>query len=62
MVMTVALLNAEGFQNLKYCIRSMGFLEHLEAFLYPTVHEIPCSVRCQATDTNGVRQHACGAM
>jgi len=36
--MTVALLNTKGFQNLKYCIRSKGILEHLEAFLYPTVH------------------------
>jgi len=39
-LMTVCLLNTNGFQNLKYCIRSKGFLEHLEAFLYPTVHEI----------------------
>jgi len=22
----------------------------------------PCLVRCQTTDTNGVREHACGAM
>jgi len=34
------LLNTEGFQNLKCCIRSKGFLENLEAFLYPTVLEI----------------------
>jgi len=39
-LMTVALLNTKGFQHLKYCIRSKGFLEHLEAFLYSTVHEI----------------------
>jgi len=39
-LMTVGLLNTKGFQNLKYCIRSKGFLEHLEAFLYPTVCEI----------------------
>jgi len=39
-LVTVALLNTKGFQNLKYCIRNKGFLEHLEAFLYPTVHEI----------------------
>jgi len=38
--MTAGLLNAEGFQNLKYCIRSKGFLEHLEALLYPTFLEI----------------------
>jgi len=38
--MTIALLNTEGFQNLKYCIRSKGFLEHLEALLYLTVLEI----------------------
>jgi len=38
--MTVTLLNTKGFQNLKYCIRSKGFLEHLEAFLYATAHEI----------------------
>jgi len=38
--MTVALLNTKGFQNLKHCIRIKGFLEHLEAFLYHTVHEI----------------------
>jgi len=37
---TVALLNTKGFQNLKYCTRSKGFSEHLEAFLYPIVHEI----------------------
>jgi len=28
------------FQNLKYCVRNKGFLEHLKAFLYPKVHEI----------------------
>jgi len=39
-LMTFALLNTEGFQNLKHCIRNKGFLEHLEAFLYPKVHEI----------------------
>ena len=39
-LMTVGLLNTEGFENLKYCIRSKGFLEHLEALLYPTVLEI----------------------
>jgi len=38
--MTAGLLNAEGFQNFKYCIRSKGFLEHLEALLYPTFLEI----------------------
>jgi len=38
--MTASLLNTKGFQNLRYCIRSKGLLEHLEAFLYPTVHEI----------------------
>ena len=32
--------NTEGFQNLKYCIRSKGFLEHLEELLHPTVLEI----------------------
>jgi len=42
----------KGFQNLKYCIWSKGFLEHLEVFLYPTVHEISLfgllsSYRCQ---------------
>jgi len=50
--MAVALLNTKGFQILKYCIRSRGFLEHLEAFLYHTVHEISVigslsSYRCQ---------------
>jgi len=39
-LMTVGLLNTEGFHNLKYCIRSKGFLEHLETLLYPTVLEI----------------------
>jgi len=39
-LMTVRLLNTEGFQNLKYCIRSKEFLEHLEALLYHTVLEI----------------------
>jgi len=39
-LMTVGLLNTKGFQNLKHCIRNMRFFEHLEAFLYPTVHEI----------------------
>jgi len=39
-LMTVCLLNTEGFQNLKYCIRSKGFLEHLEELLHPTVLEI----------------------
>jgi len=39
-LMTVGLLNIKGFQNLGYCIRSKGFLEHLEAFLYHTVHGI----------------------
>ena len=28
-LMITGLLNAEGFQNLKYCIRSKGFSEHL---------------------------------
>jgi len=37
-LITVALLNTKGFQNLKNCIKSKGFLD-LEAFLYPTVHE-----------------------
>jgi len=39
-LMTVALLNTKGFQNLKYYIRSKAFLEYLQAFSYPTVHEI----------------------
>jgi len=39
-LMTVGLLNTEGFQNLNYCIRNKRFLEHLEACLYPTVLEI----------------------
>jgi len=39
-LMTAALLNTKGFQNLKYCIRSKGFLEHPEALMYPTVLEI----------------------
>jgi len=30
--MTVALLNTKGFQSLKYCISSKGFLEHPEVF------------------------------
>ena len=34
--MTVGLLKTEGFPNLKYCIRSKGLLEHLEAFLCPS--------------------------
>jgi len=38
--MIASLLNTEGFQNLKYCIRSKGFLERLEALLYPAVLEI----------------------
>jgi len=38
--MTAGLLNTEGFQNLKYCIRCKGLLEHLEALLYPTALEI----------------------
>jgi len=36
-LMTVSLLNTKGFH-----IRRKGLLEHLEAFLYPTVHEISC--------------------
>ena len=40
LLMTAGLLNTEGFQKLKYCIRSKGFLEHLEILLYPTVLEI----------------------
>jgi len=36
-LMTVGLLNTEGFQN---CTRSKGFLEHLEALLYTTVLKI----------------------
>jgi len=28
-LMIAGLLNAEGFRNLKYCIRSKGFLEYL---------------------------------
>jgi len=40
-LMTVTLLNTKGFQNLKYCIRNKGFLEHLEAFLYPTAGAEP---------------------
>jgi len=39
-LLTVGLLNTEGFQNLKYFIRSKGFLEHLEALLHPTVLKI----------------------
>ena len=39
-LMTVGLLNTEGFQNLKYCIGSKGFLEHPKALLYLTVLEI----------------------
>jgi len=39
-LMTAGLLNTEGFQNLKYCIRSKGFLELLKVLLYPTVLEI----------------------
>jgi len=35
-LITVGLLN----KNLKYCIRSKGFLEHPEALLYPTVLQI----------------------
>jgi len=45
----------KGFQNLKYCIWSKGFLEHLEVFLYPQFMKFRCSVCCQATDANGVR-------
>jgi len=52
--MTVALLNTKGFQNLKYCIRSRGLLEHPGALYIPQFMKSPCSVRCQATDTNGV--------
>jgi len=40
LMMAAGLLNTEGFQNLKYFIRSKAFLEHLEALLYPTVLEI----------------------
>jgi len=36
--MTVGLLNTAGFHNLK--CQHQGFLEHLEAFVYPTVPEI----------------------
>jgi len=32
-LMNAGLLNTEGFQNLKYCIRSKRFLQHLEALL-----------------------------
>jgi len=39
-LMAVPLLNTKGFQNFKCCFRNKGFLEHLEAFLYPTVHEM----------------------
>jgi len=39
-LMTAGLLNTEGFQNLKYCIRNKGFLEYIEALLYRTVLEI----------------------
>jgi len=39
-LMTAGLQNTKGFQKLKYCVRSKGILEHLEAFLYPAVHEI----------------------
>ena len=46
-LITAGLLNTEEFQNLKYCIRSKGFLEHLEILLYPTVLEIS-HIRCQA--------------
>jgi len=61
-LMTVALLNTKGFQNLKYCIRSKRFLEHPEAFLYPTDHDISmfgllssyryqwCQVACMWSD------------
>jgi len=52
--MTVRLLNTEGFQNLKYCIRSKGFLEHLEALLHPTVLEIS-TFSVKLYHTNGVR-------
>ena len=39
-LMAAGLLSTEGFQNLKYFIRSKGFLEHLEILLHPTVLEI----------------------
>jgi len=39
-LVAAGLLNTEGFQNLKYCDRSKGFLEHLEILLYPTALEI----------------------
>jgi len=39
-LMPVGLLNTKGFENLKCCIRSKGFVEHLKPILYPTVHEI----------------------
>jgi len=39
-LMTAGLLNTEGFQNLKYYIKSKRFLDHLEALLYSTILEI----------------------
>ena len=54
-LMTVGLLNTKGFQNLKYFIRSKGFLGHQEALFYLTILEISAfGVKLQ--HTNGVRQ------
>jgi len=53
-LMTAGLLNTEEFQNLKYCIRSKGFLEHLEILLYPTVLEIS-TLGVKLLHTNDVR-------
>jgi len=45
--MTAGLLNTEGFQNFKYCIRSKGLI--LQFMISPRL------VKWQATDTSGVR-------
>jgi len=42
--MTVALLNTKGFQYLKYCMMSKGFLEHLEYFYIPQFMKYQCSI------------------
>jgi len=41
--------------NLKYCIRSKGILEHLEAFLHLTVHDISVLGLLSSYRYHGVR-------
>jgi len=63
-LIAVCLLSTEGFQNLKYCVGSKGFLEHVikplrEYTAYPTVLKSPVlvfGITIKLQDNNGDSQ------